>query len=310
MKHVIALILLTIFLAACAAPARAPAPTAALPTKAPAAPTSALPPPSAVSKGTEAPKPTAVPTKASEPTRAPVGPAGKPTVPTPTPQPIALQNIKKDKQPDGSVLTTASIVAPENLGVGQMELASPDVMMLNETRTIRLRLSPAQQLGSLTQDAAPGKTPDIPLFVYHFSGNVQLYPLMFAELRALTFDVDQKGPVRRIVESNKPVEWAWVVHSLVAGRQELTVELSIPMIVNGVNTEMNTHVLQDLTVAIQVAAQPTLPAPIPTPSRSIIERISDSMVENSGALLAAVIGVVGTLLGGIFALLRRKSPSH
>lgn len=196
------------------------------------------------------------------------------------------------------------MTAPEHLGLGQMELASPDAMLVSETRTIRLRLAPAQQLTSLTPVAAPGKTPDVPNFVYRFSGNVQLYPVMFAELRALTFDVDQKGPVRRIVEANKPVEWAWVVQPRVVGRQELTIELAIPMIVNGVNTEMSTHVLQDLTVAIQVAAQPIMPTPTP---RSATDRIGDSMIENSGALLAAFIGIFGTLLGGLFALLRRRS---
>jgi len=289
LKNVIVIICLMIFLVACAP---APAPTAAPPATAPVQPTSAS-------------KPTAAPPTVA-PTRAPVGSTSKTTVPTP--QAITIQNVKKDKQADGSILTTGNVTAPENLGLGQMELAAPDAMMLSETRTIRLRLAPAQQLVALTPVAAPGKTPDIPNFVYRFSGNVQLYPVMFAELRALTFDADQKGPVRRIVESNKPVEWAWVVRPLAAGRQELTVEISIPVIVNGVNTEMSTHVLQDLTIAIQVAAQPTLPAPTQTPTpRSITDRIGDSMIENSGTLLAATIGVIGTLLGGLFALLRRKS---
>jgi len=295
MRKLVAVLLLAIFSVACAsapAPTAAPPPAAAKPTSAPAA------------KPTEAPKPTAAPA----PTQAPVGPAGKTTAPAPTPQAMAVQNVKQARQPDGNVLTTANITAPENLGIGQMELAAPDAMMFNETRTIRLRLSPAPQLVALTPVAAPGKTPDIPNFVYRFSGNVQLYPLMFAELRALTFDMDQKGPVRRIVESNKPVEWAWVVRPLAAGRQELTVELAIPMIVNGVNTEMSTHVLQDLTVAIQVAAQPTASASTPAPTpKTITDRIGDSMIEHSGALLAAIIGVIGAIIGGIFALLRRKA---
>ena len=289
MKSPIVLVLFTIFLAACAAPAPAP-------TKAPAAPTSV---PVAAPTAT-APRATSAPA----PAQSPIGAAVKTTASAPTPQAMAVQNVKQAKQPDGSILTTANITAPENLGIGQMELAAPDAMMLSETRTIRLRLSPAPQLVALTPVAAPGKTPDLPNFVYRFSGNVQLYPMMFAELRALTFDVDQKGPVRRIVESNKPVEWAWVVRPLAAGRQELTVELTIPMIVNGVNTEMSTHVLQDLTVAIQVAAQPTAPTQTP---RSAADRIADSMIENSGALLVALIGVVGAIIGGIFALLRRKS---
>jgi hypothetical protein len=279
---------LTIFLSACAAPV--PTPAAVKPISAPA------------------PMPTIAPTKAPVATattagKSPVGPASKATT-APTPQSITLQNVKKDKQADGSLLTSASVTAPENLGLGQMELASPDAMLLSETRTIRLRLAPAQQLTSLTPVAAPGKTPDVPNFVYRFSGNVQLYPVMFAELRALAFEADQKGLVRRIVESNKPVEWTWVVRPLAPGRHELTVELAIPMIVNGVNTEMSTHVLQDLTVAIQVAAQPIVLTPTPRPAA---ERIGDSMIENSGALLAAFIGIFGTLLGGLFALLRRKS---
>ncbi|MCI0474875.1 MAG: hypothetical protein L0Y55_01390 [Anaerolineales bacterium] len=279
--------LMLIALVACAAPAPTVAPK---PTSAPA------------------PMPTLAPTKAPAATattagKSPISPASKVTT-APTPQSIKLENVKRDKQADGNLLTSANVTAPENLGLGQMELASPDAMLLSETRTIRLRLAPAQQLTSLTPVAAPGKTPDVPNFVYRFSGNVQLYPVMFAELRALTFDVDQKGPVRRIVETNKPVEWAWVVQPRVVGRQELTIELAIPMIVNGVNTEMSTHVLQDLTVAIQVAAQPIVLTPTP---RSAADRIGDSMIENSGALLAAFIGIFGTLLGGLFALLRRRS---
>jgi hypothetical protein len=289
MKNSIVLICLAIFLVACAAPA----PTAKPPTAAPVA----------------APTPAASkPTSAPAPTKTPIGPTVKPAAAVPTSQAMAVQNVKQAKQPDGSILTTANITAPENLGIGQTELAAPDAMMLGETRTIRLRLSPAPQLVALTPVAAPGKTPDLPNFVYRFSGNVQLYPMMFAELRALTFDMDQKGPVRRIVESNKPVEWAWVVRPLAAGRQELTVELAIPMIVNDVNTEMSTHVLQDLTVAIQVAVPPAVSVPTPTPtSKSITDRIGDSMVEHSGALLASIIGVVGAIIGGIFALLRRKA---
>jgi hypothetical protein len=289
MQRLVMPILLLIVLSACAAPA----PTARPATSAPAA------------QPTNAPKPTAVAApKATESPKAPIGPAAKGTAPAPTTQSMSVRDVKHARQPDGSVVTTANITAPENLGVGQIELASPDAMLLNETRTIRLRLSPAQQLVSLTPVAAPGKTPDVPNFVYRFSGSVQLYPVMFAELRALSFDLDQKGPVRRVVESNKPVEWVWVVQPRAVGRQELTVELSIPMIVNGVNTEMSTQVLQDLTAAIQVAAQPTAPTPTP---RSIADRVSDSIVEHSGALLASVIGVFGAILGGIFALLRRKS---
>jgi len=216
---------------------------------------------------------------------------------------LTLENVKKDHRPDGSLVTSASVSAPENLGLGQIEIASPETMRLTETRTVHLRLSPAQQLVSLTPVAAPGKTPDIPNFVYRFSGNVQLYPLMFAELRALAFEIDQKGPVRRILEANKPVEWVWVIRPLIAGRHELTIELSIPVIINGVTTEYSTQVLQDLTLIIQVTEPPT-----PTP-RSLTDRIGDSIVEHSGAIIVALLGILSTLLGALLARRRTRAKN-
>lgn len=259
--------------------------------------------------------PPATPTPQPSPTR--VAPtATRPPAVTPTPaskSPIApkvatpalsLQNVKKDRQADGSLRTSASVSAPENLGLGQIEVASPEKMVLTETRTVRLRLSPAQQLVSLTPIPAPGKTPDIPNFVYRFSGNVQLYPVMFAELRALAFEVDQKGPVRRIIEANKSIEWAWVIRPLTAGRHELTIELAIPVILSGTTTEYSTKVLQDLTLSIQVSE---LPAPTPRP---VIERIGDSIIEHSGAIIAALIGILSTLLGALLAMRRTRKTKN
>lgn len=251
------------------------------------------------------PKVTVAPIKPS-PTRSPAATttlARSPVAPKVATPALSLQNVKKDRQADGVLLTRANISAPENLGLGQMELASPEKMLLTESRTVRLRLSPAQQLVSLTPVAAPGKTPDLPNFVYRFSGNVQLYPVMYAELRALAFEIDRKGPVRRVLEANKTVEWVWVIHPLAVGYHELTIELSIPVIVNGVDTEFSTQVLQDLTLGIQVEAL------LPTP-RPLGERITDSIVEHSGAIIAALLGVLSTLLGGWLAMQRARSKKR
>lgn len=251
------------------------------------------------------PSPTRLVPTATRPPAVTSTPTSKsPIVPKVATPALSLQNVKKDRKPDGSLLTSANVSAPENLGLGQIEVASPEKMMLTETRTIRLRLSPAQQLVSLTPIPAPGKTPDLPSFVYRFSGNVQLYPVMFAELRALAFEVDQKGPVRRILEANKTVEWVWVLRPLIAGRHELTIELSIPVIINGVTTEYSTQVLQDLTLSIQVTEPP-----LPTP-RPITDRIGDSIIEHSGAIIAALIGILSTLLGAFLAMRRARSKKQ
>ena len=153
------LFLLLVFVSACVP---APAPTAAAPKTAPPLPTSlpALTPAVATSP---------FPTR----TQPPSGP---------TRSPITVMDIQQNRQPDGSIRTTASVTAQDNLGLGQMEIASPDMMLMGETRTIRLRISPATSLASGTPVAAPGKIPDLPNFVYRFSGNVNLYPIMIAEL--------------------------------------------------------------------------------------------------------------------------------
>ena len=170
-----------------------------------------------------------------------------------------------------------------------MEIASPETMLMGETRTIQLRISPATSLASSTQIPSPGKTPDLPKFVYRFGGNVDLYPIMIAELRTLSFQVDKPGPIRRDMAPNVPATWNWLVSPRSAGRQELAIEISIPAVINGVDTELTTT-LQDLPLAILVE----LPTPTPVP---LGERLGDSIVNNSGAIVVALIGLVGTLIG-------------
>jgi hypothetical protein len=275
--------LLFLFLVACA-----PSPTPA-PTKSSAAPVS-----SAASSiaSTKAPASSAA---SVAPTKAPVGPLSPSA--TPARSSIALTNVQQNKQPDGSVRTTAKINVQDNLGVGQMDIASPDTMPMGESRTIRLKVAPAEQFAALTPAPAPGKTPDLPQFVYRFSGNVQLYPVMIAELRALAFTIDRTGPQRRDVKLTEPVTWDWIVSPRSQGRQDLSIEISIPGVVNGVYSEMSTSVLQNIPVAIQVQPPAPTATPIPTPAPGLDAQVRDSIIANSGAILAALIGLVGTLVG-------------
>jgi len=249
-RPIISAILLAVFLSACAAPAPTPAP----PTAPPVAP---------------------LPTKAPAP-------------PGPTRAPITVVDIQQSKQPDGSIKTTANVTAEDNLGIGQMEVASPDTMLMGETRTIRLRISPSTALASSTPVAAPGKTPDLPNFVYRFSGNVQLYPVMIAELRTLAFEVDKPGPIRRGITPNIPATWDWIIGPRSPGRQELAIEISIPAVVNGVDSELTT--LQDVPIAIVVQS------PTPTPV-SVATRLGESITNNASAIVVALIGLIGTLIG-------------
>ena len=237
-----------------------------------------------------APAPTTAPVSQPTTTRSAPSPLAPQTRPPaqPTNSPITIIDLSQTKQPDGSIKTTAQVTAQDNLGLGQMEIASPGTMLMGETRTIRLRVSPSQQIASSTPIPAPGKTPDLPAFVYKFGGNIDLYPIMFAELRTLSFDVDKTGPIRRDVTPNTPAVWDWIVSPRSPGRQELAIEISIPAVINGVDSQLST--LQDVPLAIQVQS----PAPTPVP---LSERIGESLVANSGAIIVALIGLVGTLVG-------------
>ncbi len=245
-------LLFLIALVACASPAPSPTP---LPATAPVASVTAT----------------------ALPVRSPV----KPAAPG-----LAVQDAKTKKQTDGSLVTTAQVSA-ENLGLGEINLAYPETMLMNESRTIRLKLAPAQQLAAITPVAKPAKTPDLPSFVYKFGGNIDLYPLMIAELHAIKFDVKPAGPQRRNVDPTKEVTWDWVISPLAAGHQEVSIELSIPAVVNGVESQLSTDVLKNLAFTIDVqAVQP-----------SLWSRILDSIAGNAGAILVALIGLLGTILG-------------
>lgn len=206
----------------------------------------------------------------------------------PTRSPIAVVDVRQSRDVNGNIKTTASVTTQDNLGLGQMEVASPETMLMGEARTISLRVSPAQQLASSTPVASPGKTPDLPKFVYKFGGNIELYPIMIAELRTLSFDVDQKGPIRREVSPNVPATWNWIVSPRSPGRQDLAIEISIPAVINGVDSELST--LQDLPIEIVVQ----MPTPTPVP---LADRLGESVASNSGAIIVALIGLIGTLVG-------------
>jgi len=200
--------------------------------------------------------------------------------------PIRVQDIKTNTQADGSVNTTAQVTA-NNLGLGQIDVSYRDSMRIGESQTLRLRISPAQQLVSLTPVAAPGKTPDLPQFVFKFGGNIDIYPLMIAEIRTLKFDVTPSGPIKRSVDPKSEIIWDWIFSPRETGRQDLFVEISIPAVINGVDS---TQVLQDLPLVIQVQS----PTPTPAP---LTNQIGASIANNAGAIIVALIGLIGTVIG-------------
>lgn len=221
------------------------------------------------------PSPTAVP--ASGPTSAPTSSAPNAA--------LDVKNINQTKQAN-EVTKTANITTAQNLGLGQIELSYPDTMLVGESRTVHLRLSPAQQLVTSSKEAPKKNLPNAPNFVYKFSGNVDLYPVMNAQLFAIGFDVIPPGRTQQLVDTSSPANWSWVIKAKEPGRQEMALTISIPAVVNGEDSELTKN-LQDLSIVIDVKAQPV----------SLTDQILNSIANNSGAIVVALIGLFGTIFG-------------
>lgn len=228
--------------------------------------------------------PPAAPVATSAPIALPTPSAAKTSAPNTA---LVVQNQKVEKAAEGN-RTIGDIVTDDKLGVGQMDIAYPDQIQIGESRPVALKIAPSPQLTSLKTAPAPGKATDLPDLVFRFSSKVDVYPVMIAELRAVNFDIDPKGQQKRIFRiTGDTLTWNWLISPRSSGQQALTLELAIPVLIDGKPGELSTSVLQNTSLTIQVK-----PAPV-----SLTDQILKSIADNAGAIIVAVLGLIGTVLG-------------
>ena len=116
---------------------------------------------------------------------------------------LDVKNVSQSKVAN-EIVKTASVTTAQNLGVGQIDLSYPETMTVGESRTVRLRLQPATQLVTSGKEPPKKNLPNAPNFVYKFSGNIDLYPVMNAQLIALGFNVNPSGRVQQVVDTAAP----------------------------------------------------------------------------------------------------------
>lgn len=206
---------------------------------------------------------------------------------------IVVKNVQQTTQASGTTSKIADIATSDNLDLARIELAYLETMTQSDSQRISMRLTPNKLFASLTPMPLPTLTPRPSSSVYNFSGNIQLYSVMYAQLRALAFAIDQPAQLVRTVDGSKEISWDWIVQPKSVGRQDLAIEISIPIIRNGTTTEITTDVLQNVPLTITVL---TTPPPTATP-QALGSRITDSIINNSGAIFVALIGLIGTVLG-------------
>lgn len=277
-KAVWAMPLLVLFWVGCASSA-APAPTVAAgaarsPTKPPAA--------------TTAPQPTA----AIKPTTSSATKPAPPPAVVATPA-IKVQNITPAAGPGGSGRTVAEINA-DQYGVGNLEFACPETMVLKRTETVSLHISLNQSLAALTPVPVTNKSPDLPGFVYRSSGTFGVYPVMFARLTGPSFEISPTTDWIRVdlPKSDPAAEWRWVVKPQTEGPQDLLLQVKVPVKSNDIESELIANIPRGQPLRVVVQPMPFWP---------------DMITDNAGTIIAALIGVIGTMgAAAVAAVLKNR----
>jgi hypothetical protein len=249
------------------------------------------------------------------------------TIPTPNTEPVKLAslNVKSQIQADGTIKNTAEL-SIEPIGIGDLRLTAPTRIKLGESGIIALVIVPDPALTGLPKTAVAsyvdhsGNLPVESGHVYEFSDQIQVFPLMRAELVGANFDIVSDGQPIKPVVSSSLVEWVWLVTPKLGGKQTLVLSVSIPVVVDRVRDMVSAYPLKNRPIEIFVEAIPTptpsatptatstptpiptqTPTPTPTPAPTptplpVAKRIGDQLINNAGIIVVALIALVGTLI--------------
>jgi hypothetical protein len=227
-------------------------------------------------------------------------------IPTATPRinpvEIAVLNINTTTQTDGTIKNTANL-SINPMGIGTLQLTSPKDIKLGDSSVVRLTITPDSVLAGLPKVTAPTLSGIGQGYVLEFSDSLQIYPVMIAELKGVNFEIESDNHPEKPVISSMPVEWIWNITPLSAGKQTLILAISVPVIIDQTRDVISAQTLKNIPIEIQVEVSPT-PKPTQTPISTFtptplppIARIGEKLIENSSAVIIAIIGLIGVLAG-------------
>lgn len=200
---------------------------------------------------------------------------------------LASLKIDSETQPDGSSKNIASL-SINSLGIGTLELETPEELDLHETSIVKLSLALEDAFTNLPGVTVPDQDAELPSEVLRYTDEIDIYPVMNAELIGSGFEISSNGSPQKIILSNTPVEWIWSIKPKEVGTHSLTVIISIPVVIDQERDILSTHVLQNIPVKILV-------------TESFGSKISGALPW----LIPTIITVVGGLIG-FYLNYRRK----
>ena len=162
---------------------------------------------------------------------------------------VATLKIASLTNPDGTSTSTASL-SINTLGIGTLALDSPEALDVHDTGMVTLRLALGEEFSSLPE--APDGDGDLPTNALRYTDNIDIYPVMNAELIGSGFEITASGSEQKVLLSNTPVEWIWSIKPKETGSHSLRLVISIPVIVDEQRDILSTHTLHSIPVQIEV----------------------------------------------------------
>lgn len=160
--------------------------------------------------------------------------------------------------------------------LGKMLIVLPKRMSVDDSVEVLLRLYPSEDMA----DKATlnyGST-GIPSLYYKVSDVIQLYPVMFAELKAANFRISSDASYYRALSLEYPSDWNWVVSPTKPGQQLISIQLSTPVQIEGYEQQV---------------------------AQAVYGQSFEVLVSKpfNWVLVISVLGAAGAFLGGLAAIL-------
>jgi len=186
---------------------------------------------------------------------------------TPTPSPTIdfsrIDTIRLIRETSSGEGVTQLSTSP--LGQGVILINVPDTIDIGESYIVHLRIVPDSYLDnkfllrgySTLSDTNPvelrenSTTEEVNFENSLFAdGYIDIYPIMYAELRGVNFDISPSDPVPIPALMDRTMDWYWTVTSTKSGNQALVLEVFIPV---EANSELkNTYFLNLYSTPIEV----------------------------------------------------------
>lgn len=294
-------------------PTNTPLPATSTPVPGTPAPSTstATPIPSTTDTPVPPPTNTPIPEQTDTPFPETNTPAPSPTsTPTIEPTPQLLTSVDDYSLRPNGVAENVIELSMDTLGIGTLNLTYPITMSLNQSSLVRLIIRPSEELVGLPQVAVSPRATNEPDFTYSVTDQIQLYPLMTANLDGNGFDIISDNLSTKPVVPSQETVWDWSVTPRETGNQSLLLTVSVPILMNDDWDVLQAQPLKSIPIDVSVEVtktpiptstpkppptiQPTN-TPTPTPTRTIPQQIVDNISNNAtefiGILLTFILGI-------------------